>query len=81
MQAGQPRKLVSALVRTKFDWFSTESSQTRSVALLAFYLIGMRSISPEIKRPGRETNYSPPPSAQVKNTCSGTCVTVCILVW
>jgi hypothetical protein len=41
--------------------------QNSSGARPASYLMGTRGSSPGVKRPGRETDYSPPSSAEVKN--------------
>jgi hypothetical protein len=41
-------------------------AQTGSGAHLAFYPMGIGSFSPEMKRPGREADNSPPTSAEDK---------------
>jgi hypothetical protein len=41
--------------------------QTGSGAHSASYPMGTAALSPGIKRPGREAEYSPPSSAEVKN--------------
>jgi hypothetical protein len=46
---------------------SLHSVQTGSGAYLAFYPVGTGALSQGVKRQGREANYSPPSSAEVKN--------------
>jgi hypothetical protein len=40
--------------------------QTGSVVRPASYPMGTGALSPEVKRPGREADHSPPASAEVK---------------
>jgi hypothetical protein len=48
--------------------------RTGSGARPAFYPMGTGSLSPEVERPGREADYSPPFSAEAKQTSALQCV-------
>jgi hypothetical protein len=48
--------------------------QTGSGSHPVSYPMGIRDFSLGVKRPGREANHSPPPSAEVKNTWSYTSI-------
>jgi hypothetical protein len=60
-RAGQPSNRVSSPIRDKIFF-----SSTASVLVFSGYL----RISPGVKRPKRETDYSPPSSTEVKNAWS-----------
>jgi hypothetical protein len=72
-------ELTHVVGRTEFEswWGSTDFSlhhrvQTGSGAHPASYPMGTEGSFSGIKRPGRETDHSPPSSAEVKNTWSYT---------
>jgi hypothetical protein len=50
-----------------WEFFSRHHVQPSSGAHPDSYPMGTGALSLEVKRPGRETNHSPPSSAEVKN--------------
>jgi hypothetical protein len=58
-------------VRGARDFCLLQSIQTGSGAHLASYPMGTWALSLGAKRPGRETDYSPPVSAEVENDLHG----------